>query len=335
MEHVLGLAGAGDLATLSRALLFPEGWCDEGFGVMTVLRGLPEADRRVLARSFAGHMTTTRGGPDARRHALVLLAAVADGFADPSWCEAWDALLREKARRYWYSQVDDEMWTCAWALLDAGRPLSDEVIGLLRRSAKESWRPECMEPVLGRLHGPVLNAGEPWADCVLADLADLADLAVLDVPPAPGGPWHAVVEHALRAPVGRPTRAWDRRALVLADPLGRERVRDTATPWLEVAAEGGGGTDGAYDPYNLPALAGLAWLLSLLPPDPATIRALGALVERPPSRTSLTGTAVRALGRLPHRLGHPELERLSARVAHKVTHRQIREALEVRGAPEG
>jgi hypothetical protein len=126
--------------------------------------------------------------------------------------------------------------------------------------------------------------------------------------------------------MGRPTRIWDRRALALADPLGLEQVRHTVTPWLEFAADGGGGSD--YDPFNLPALAGPTWLLSLLPPHPASIRTLGILVERPPLRTPLTCTAVRALACLPHQLGHPELQRLSTRIRRKVTHRQIREALE-------
>ncbi|WP_329266913.1 hypothetical protein [Streptomyces sp. NBC_01451] len=316
VEYIWELAGRGDLTVLSRALLFPAGWQDEGFGVMTVLRGLPEADRKALARLFVEDMATTQGGPDAHKRGLVLLAAVASGFADSSWCEAWEALLRDKARRFWYSQTDDEMWTCSHALLNASRHLPGEVIGLLRRSAKEGWRPECMEPVLGRLHGPVLNPGDSWADHVLTELPTL------------GEPWHALVEHALHAPMGRPTRTWDRRALGLVDPLDLEQVRHTVAPWLELAADGGGGSDGDYDPYNLSALVGLTWLLSLLPPHPESIRTLGALVERPPLRTPLTGAAVRALARLPHHLGHPELQRLSTRVRHKVTYRQIHQALE-------
>jgi hypothetical protein len=317
VEYIRELAGKGDLTVLSRALLFPKDQWDEGFGVTTVLRGLPEADRMALARSFVEYVTTAQAGAGAQKRGLVLLAAVSRGFTDGSWCDAWETLLKDKARRFWYSQTDDELWTCSHALLDAGRHLPGEVVGLLRRSALEGpWPQECVEPVLGRLPGPVLSPGEPWADHVLNQLPTL------------GEPWHALMEHALHAPLGRPTRTWDRRALALAAPLGPEQVRHTVTPWLELAAEGGGRDDGAYDPYNLPALAGLTWRLSLLPPHPASIRALGALVERPPLRTPLTGTAVRALARLPHNLGHPELERLSTRIQHKVTHRQIREALE-------
>ncbi|WP_371657380.1 hypothetical protein [Streptomyces sp. NBC_00280] len=142
----------------------------------------------------------------------------------------------------YYSRTDDEMWTCSHALLDASQHLPGEVIGLLRRSAKECWRRECMEPVLGRLRGPVLSPGDFWADHVLTEL------------PLLGGPWHALVEHAVHAPVGRPTRIWDRRALALADPLDLEQVRHTVAPWL----------------------------FFLLRPHPASIRTLGALVERRP-----------------------------------------------------
>ncbi|MCX5001165.1 hypothetical protein OHB05_00775 [Streptomyces sp. NBC_00638] len=86
----------------------------------------------------------------------------------------------------------------------------------------------------------MLNPGDPWADHVLTEL------------PTPGEPWHALVEHAPHTSERRPTRAWDRRALALADPLGPERVCHTVTPWPELAADGGGGSDGVYDPHNRP-----------------------------------------------------------------------------------
>jgi hypothetical protein len=117
--------------------------------------------------------------------------------------------------------------------------------------------------------------------------------------------------------------------LALTAPIDTEALRRAVTSWLDLAADGGGRHDGAYDPYNLPALAGLTWLLSLLPPHPASIRTLGALVERPPLRTPLTSTAIRALARVPRQGGHPELERLSGRARHKVTQQQIRAALDV------
>ncbi|MGW0633821.1 hypothetical protein [Streptomyces sp. NPDC002758] len=154
--------------------------------------------------------------------------------------------------------------------------------------------------MLSRIHGRLLNPGEPWADRLPAEL------------PALGAPWNALVEHARGARARRPTRTWGRRAPALAKPLGLDQVQRTVTPRLESAGEGGSRADGTYGPYNLHALVGFAWLLSLPEPDPASIRGPGSLVERPPKRTALTGAAVRALARLPRDLGRPELERLSA-----------------------
>jgi hypothetical protein len=316
VEYVRELAGKGDLAELSRALLLAKDPWHEGFGVTTVLRGLPEPDRVALAQSFIEHAAAEPADAEDGNRGLVLLAAVSHDIADASWCEAWEALLVEMADQFWSSGIADELWTCSQALLDAGRHLPDVVVGLLRRSALEhDWHPECTAPVLTRLHEPVLNHGEPWADALLTDLPSLAE------------PWPDLIDHAKLAPVARPTRTWDRRALALTAPIGTEVLRRTMTAWLNLATNGGGRSDGAYDPYNLPALTGLTWLISLLPPHPASIRTLGALVEGPPLRTSLTGTAIRALARVPQRRGHPELERLSVRARHKVTQRQIREAL--------
>lgn len=130
--------------------------------------------------------------------------------------------------------------------------------------------------MLTRLRGPVLNPVRPWADAVLTDLPSL------------GEPWPDFMDHALLAPVARPTRTWDRRAPALTAPIDAEVLRRTVTVWLDLAANGGGRGDGGYDSYNLPALAGLTWLISFLPPHPVSIRTLGALVEGPPLRTPLT-----------------------------------------------
>jgi hypothetical protein len=318
VDRVRELAGDGDIAVLSRVLLLAKDPWHEGFGVTTVLRGLPEADRLALAESFVEHAATAAADTEVGNRWLVLLAAVSRDITDTSWCEAWQALLVEMADQLWSCGIADELWTCSQALLDADRRLPGAVVGLLRRSALDhAWPTECVAPVLARLRGPVLNPGEPWADAVLGDLPSL------------GEAWLGFINHALLAPVARPTRTWDRQALALTAPIDTEALRRAVTSWLDLAADGGGRHDGAYDPYNLPALAGLTWLLSLLPPHPASIRTLGALVERPPLRTPLTSTAIRALARVPRQGGHPELERLSGRARHKVTQQQIRAALDV------
>ncbi|MEU4503376.1 hypothetical protein [Streptomyces sp. NPDC024089] len=212
VEYVQELVGKGDSAVLSHALLFPKDCWDDGFGVTAVLRGLPLTDRRDLARSFAEYVITTRAGAGSRKRGLVLLAAVSHGFAESSWCDAWESLLRDKASRLWACGTEDDLWTCGHALLDAGRRLDGEVVALLRRSALEgSWPQECVEPVLSRIRGPVLNPGDGWADRVLAEL------------PALGKPWHALVAHTLRAPTGRSSRTWDRRALARRVQPARSR----------------------------------------------------------------------------------------------------------------
>ncbi|MFJ1587696.1 hypothetical protein ACIOC1_30790 [Streptomyces sp. NPDC088197] len=316
VEFVRKLAGKGDLAELSRALLVAKDPWHEGFGVTTVLRSLPKPDRFALAQSFVENAAAESADTEAGNRGLVLLAAVSRDIANATWCEAWEALLTEMADQTWSCGISDELWTCSHALLDADRRLPDAVVGLLRRSALDhGWPPECVTPVLTRLRGPVLNPGEPWADAVLASLPSLGDL------------WPGFIDHALLSPVARPTLTWDRRALALTAPIDTELLRLTLTAWLDLAADGGGRGDGGYDRYNLPALAGLTWLLSLLPSHPSSIRTLGALVEGPSSRTPLTSTAIRALARVPQRRGHPELERLSVLTRDKVTQRQIREAL--------
>ncbi|MGW7242198.1 hypothetical protein [Streptomyces sp. NPDC054804] len=317
VDYIGELASKGDLAELSRALPLAEDPWHEGFGVTTVLRGLPEADRIALAQSFPEQAVTTPADSGVGNRGLVLPAAVSRDIVDDDWCEAWEALLMKMADQFWSCGISDELWTCSQALLDAGRHVPEPVVALLRRSALEhAWPTECVTPVLDRLRGPVLNPGEPWADALLTDLPSL------------GEPWPGVIGHALLAPVARPTLAWDRRALALTAPIGTEEIRRAVTPWLDLAASGGGRWDGGYDPYNLPALAGLTWLLSLLPPHPVSIRTLGDLVERAPVRTPLTGTAVRALARVPQQAGCSELERLFGCVRHKVTQRQIRKVLD-------
>lgn len=123
VEHVRELAARGDLAALSHVLLHPQDSWHEGLGVTTVLRGLPERDRSALARLFTEHRAGESADSPADDRGLVLLAAVSHGIAEDGWCEAWEALLTGMAEELWSSGISDELWTCAHALLDAGRRL--------------------------------------------------------------------------------------------------------------------------------------------------------------------------------------------------------------------
>lgn len=138
VEHVRELAARGDLAALSHVLLHPQDSWHEGLGVTTVLRGLPERDRSALARLFTEHRAGESADSPADDRGLVLLAAVSHGIAEDGWCEAWEALLTGMAEELWSSGISDELWTCAHALLDAGRRLPAEVVALLRRPTR-TW----------------------------------------------------------------------------------------------------------------------------------------------------------------------------------------------------
>jgi hypothetical protein len=222
-------------------------------------------------------------------------------------------MLEGWARRWNWTGISDEVATVAEGLLAAGRVLSGEAVGLLRRSALQGL--PSAELLLHRLPEPLLNPGEPWADRILAGLPEL------------GETWRNLVSHTLTAKSGRPTRRWDGETDALVADIGAETVRRTVTPWLALAAHGGRDRDGGYDQYNVHAVRGLAWLLCRLPPHPETVRVLGALVERPPVKSTVAGAGVLALARLNGDAGRAELSRLAGCVDHKVTLRQIHRAL--------
>lgn len=309
------LVDKGDMGELAHALMLRAHDWHEGIGVNTRLRELPQEPRFVLAQLLVGHAEEPDRVPDQRERAMVLLATVADGFALDSWCETWTGMLENWARRWNWTGTNDQVATVAEGLLAAGRTLSGEVVGLLRRSAIQGlWSAELL---MNRIPEPLLNPGELWTDRILAELPEL------------GEPWRNLVRHLLTAKAGRPTRRWDGEASAFVEDIGSDVVRRTVTPWLALATHGGSYHEGAYDQYNVHAIPGLAWLLSLLPPDPETVRVLGALVERPPVKSGVAGAGVFALARLDAAAGRGELNRLAGRVDHKVTLRQIHRALAV------
>jgi hypothetical protein len=310
---ISGLAEKGDVGELADVLMLRAHDWHEGIGVNSRLRELSREQRFALAQLFVGHANKPGRVPDQHERAMVLLATVADGFALDSWCETWTGMLENWARRKYWTGTSDEAATVAGGLLAAGRTLSGEVVGLLRRSALQGlWSAELL---MDRIPEPLLNPGELWTDRILAELPDL------------GEPWRKLVRHMLTAKSGRPTRRWDGDAAAFVEDIGSGVIRRTVTPWLALATYGGSDHDGAYDQYNVHAIRGLAWLLSLLPPDPETVRVLGALVERPPVKSGVAGAGVFALARLDGEAGRVELNRLIGRVDHKVTLRQIHRAL--------
>ncbi|MET9876022.1 hypothetical protein ABZZ36_15530 [Actinacidiphila glaucinigra] len=312
IDLIARLAAKGDVTELAGHLL-SAAEC-EGHAAVSRLRAMPRERRAALARLLVERANAPGSTPDRYERVLVLLAAVSRGFVHDAWCGGWHDMLEGIARRSYRFDYGDEMPVVAEALLDAGRPLSAEVVGMIRRCAHHGlgWA----ELLLDRLPEPPLNPGEPWSDRVLAELPEL------------GAPWRRLIPH-LRAAGPSPGARWDRAAAAVLDGVGAETVRRTATPWLALATHGGSAEAGAHDPWNLPAVRGLAWLLSspAAPPHPETVRVLGALVERPPVRTVVAGAGIRALARLDGGAGRDELRRLAGRVDHTVTRRQIHRAL--------
>ncbi|MGW7285406.1 hypothetical protein ACWGH4_07905 [Streptomyces sp. NPDC054847] len=307
---VARLAVTAGPAGLARDLLFATEHA--GHGVATCLRDMPEERRRAMADLLARCADAPDTAPALRRRALVLLSVVSRGFAPDEWYERWTALLEGWALEWYSAGVSDELPAVAEAVLDAGKPLSDAVVGLLRRSAymANEWAAVLLE----RIPLPLLDPGEPWADRIRAELPGL------------GAPWPALVAH-LRAAPAAPTKRWDRGAADILRGVDPDTVRRTVTPWAELAAHGGGAEDGGYDPCDVTVIRGIARLLALLPPHPDSVRALAALVERPPVKAVVAGAAVRALADLEGGAGRAELMRLVDRVGHTATLRQIRRAL--------
>ncbi|MFF3252472.1 hypothetical protein ACFYWP_16025 [Actinacidiphila glaucinigra] len=309
---VARLAAKGDVTELAGHLLSAAD-C-EGHAAVSRLRAMPRERRVALARLLVDRADAPGSTPDRYERVMVLLAAVSRGFVHDAWCGGWHDMLEGIARRSYWFNCGDEMPVVAEALLDAGRPLSAEVVGMIRRCAHHGlgWA----GLLLDRLPEPPLNPGEPWSDRVLAELPELGD------------PWRRLIPH-LRAAGPRPGARWDRAAAAVIDGVGSETVRRTATPWLALATHGGSAEAGAHDPWNVTAVRGLAWLLSspIVPLHPDTVRVLGALVERPPVKTVVAAAGIRALARLDGGAGRDELRRLDGCVDHTVTRRQIRRAL--------
>ncbi|MDX2814984.1 hypothetical protein PV410_20855 [Streptomyces sp. PA03-5A] len=306
IEFIARLAAEGEVTELAGHLLSAAD-C-EGHGAVSRLRAMPQERRMALAGLLVEHGEAPHKVPDESERPWLVLAAVSRGFAEDSWCVRWNSMLERVAATCWWTQISDDVPILAEALLDAGRPLSGEAVGLLRRSAYAGlgWA----QLLLDRLPEPPLNPGELWSDRVLAQLPEL------------GARWRHLIPH-LRAAKPAPSARWDRAAAALLDGVDAETVRRTATPWLALA------THGSHDPWNVTAVRGMAWLLSSpsVPSHPETVRVLGALVERPPVKTVVAGAGIRALARLGGDAGRDELRRLAGCVGHTVTRRQIGRAL--------
>ncbi|MCA6093015.1 DUF4132 domain-containing protein [Streptomyces sp. SCA3-4] len=235
------------------------------------------------------------------------------------------------------------VWHTAAAALAAGERLRDLAVATLRRTvlAHSYWTHEHGQAVAA-LEEPVLNPGEAWSDRALADAAAL------------GEPGRRLLAHALTARSARPSRAWEKTGRALLDGLGEEpdAVRTRLLSWLDLVGrprtvpysdDGSHWADNTYDRYNADALRGLAWLVTLLPAHPDSVRALGALVEHAlrkvpsvgPRNPKVANAGVIALSRIDGQDALAQLARLSTRVTYKGTLKQLDTALKARAEALG
>ncbi|MFE0471134.1 DUF4132 domain-containing protein [Streptomyces sp. NPDC058947] len=314
------------------------GWGGSWEQVLDRLRELPAERRRELLHALADRFAQAGADTEDRCRHLALCALVSEGLDDDPLAAERHRALDELARRqtFWYAARFDVLVRAEQA---AGRPLPAPVVAVVRRAALDAYRADDLMTLSRQLTDPVLNVGEAWADQALSE-ATTPD-------------WQALLRHALTATASKPTAKWDKGARALLDTLGPEAVRERVLPWLALVGrprtlplerrEWEPDVNSAYDPYNATALRGLAWLLSLLPPDPGTARALGALVETSlkkvaglgPRNPKVANAGVIALARVDSEAALAELARLATRVTYKNTAKLLDTALEARATALG
>ncbi|MFI1442098.1 hypothetical protein [Streptomyces fructofermentans] len=344
MEKVRGLADAGDVAGLDKALYHVSvdvggDWAFDGGQLVQLLRNMPTTKRvSLLTRMTESLEETAVHAPDRCRGLASLIVLVARGLSAEELAPWREPLLDCAAAEmsFW------EGWrlTCLVEVeRAAGRSLPDAVIATIRRSALTSLDPGELGVLAPTFTQPVLNPGEPWAERVIADLAGSA--------PA----WHALVAHALTASGSRPTGKWQRLGSTLLADAGPVEARRAITSWLAHAGEPRttpvrsfhrkGTAHFELDPFNAPALRGLAALLALTPAHPQSAATLADLVEAALIRLpgiglrspKLASAAVQALTRLGDDDAYTELRRLASAVQYRPTLKAINTALAQRPAP--
>ncbi|WP_404957263.1 DUF4132 domain-containing protein [Streptomyces sp. 147326] len=296
---------------------------------------LPEDDRRRLVEALADRYRRASDTERVQEKVLTLIAIVGRGLDGLPLAGERTARLDVLARShsYWFA---DRHEVLADAELAAGHALSPAVIATIRRSALSSYRDSSLPAFAARLTEPVLNVGEEWAERAMED-----------------GGLRELLAYALTATAAKPSAAWEKGGRALIGTLGGDAVREAVLPWLALVgrprtfelerAPYEADVNSAFDPYNANALRGLAWLLSFLPPHPATVRALGVLVECSlrkaaglgPRNPKVANAAVNSLARLDGEAALAELARLGSRVTYKGTLKLIDAALETRAAALG
>ena len=338
VREVGRLASAGDVPALVAKLIEISAtnewlWVHHGGPVVDVLAKL---DGPVAAEVLTGLLDRV-GAFDSQADRLSiirLVAQVGERASEAIPADVAGAFLRQAGRTstFWPSSA---LPAFVAALQRAGRPLPDEAVAMIRRTAHgDNYGAPALRPLARALPGPVLNCGEAWADRARADLPGL------------GGGWTDLVAHAATATSAKPTAQWERRAGELLAAMPAEEVGDRLRTWLALVGRPRTvplfrsayeyDVNESFDPYNATVLRGLIWLTVHLPEHPDTARVLGGLVDTSlrkvaglgPRSPKIANSAVQALARTgtPAALG--QLARLTARVTHKGTLKELDKALE-------
>ncbi|WP_326588410.1 DUF4132 domain-containing protein [Streptomyces sp. NBC_01294] len=303
--------------------------------LLDAVQRLADADRRQVVAAFADRYRRGRDTEPVQRTLLTLIAVVGRGLDGLPLAQERTARLDRLSRSHtcWYADRHEAL---ADAELAAGQALAPAVVATIRRSAMSAYRDSTLVEFARLLTEPVLNVGEAWAERAMEDEGRRELLA-----------------YALTAKAAKPSAAWEKGGRALVDGLGADAVREAVLPWLALVGRPRTfelerevyepDVNSAFDPYNANALRGLAWLLSLLPPHPDTVRALGALVETSlrkaaglgPRNPKVANAAVNSLARMEGEAALAELARLATRVTYKGTLKLVEAALETRAAALG
>lgn len=194
-----------------------------------------------------------------------------------------------------------------------------------------------------------LDAGEPWAARLLADVADAT--------PAVRATWTHLIDHCMGSSGSAPSGKWSTRASELVKTIGKRDFEAAALRWLPLINEPRTtvATSGYYQlpigsiqllDRSMNTLRGLCWAVSLAPTPTNTTdiaRMLGQLVlsayrkvpGRGPRAILVGNAAIHALGQMkgPDALG--QLAMLRVKVKFGVGQKMLEKALNAAATREG
>ncbi|MBB5874061.1 hypothetical protein F4553_007495 [Allocatelliglobosispora scoriae] len=343
--EIKSLIREGDLKLLADRLVAlaavtPGHWGGRTDNIAKELGVLAEADRCELLLDVVARVQAI-DDHDSQDGLGQLIDAIGGTFSSAMSPDAAEALLAMIARHAGH-YPGGQLVQYAGVLRRAGRPLTDEAIAVIRRTAHGHYSQGAdLGKLAASLTSPPLNCGEPWADRVNADLPGL-DVA-----------WIGLLAHAATATSAKPSAKWERQGRDLLAIVGEETAAEKLLEWLALVGrprtlrlirrEYEAEINDAFDAFNATALRGLIWLTAFLPPQPEIARTLGGLVETSlrkvaglgPRNPKTANAAVLALSRIESDAALAQIARLASRVTYKGTLKELNAALDKRAVQLG